>query len=156
VRPAIVTSSFVSADPESVWKRVTSARGINDELHPFLRMTAPRNIREHGLAGVEVGVRVCRSWVLLFGVLPVDYDDITLMRFEPPRSFLERSTMLSQRDWEHERVIEAAPGGSTVTDRIRYQPRLPIPDAPLRRLYTLIFRHRHRRLRRHFAASRTA
>jgi hypothetical protein len=76
-----------------------------------------------------VGERVCRSWVLLFGVLPVDYDDITLERLEPPRSFLERSTMCSQRSWEHERIIEATAGGAVLTDRVRYQPR-PMPPWP--------------------------
>jgi len=115
-------------------------------------MTAPRRLRENGLADVALGEHLCRSWVLLFGVLPVDYDDITLSRLEPPRSFLEQSTMLSQRAWEHERVIENAAGGSIVTDRIRYEPRLPIPDLVLRRLYTIVFRHRHRRLRRYFGA----
>lgn len=153
VRDAIVTRSLLQADPETVWARVTTAEGVNDELWPLLRMTAPAGLREHGLAGVTVGVRVCRSWVLLFGVLPVDYDDITLERITPPRGFLERSTMLSQRVWEHERMIEAAPGGSSLTDRVRYEPRLPIPDVVLRRLYTFVFRHRHRRLRLRFGGS---
>lgn len=150
VRRTIQTRSFLQAEPEDVWARVTTAQGVNDELWPFLRMTAPRSLREHGLTSVTIGERVCRSWVLLFGVLPVDYDDITLERLDPPLSFLERSTMLSQREWEHERTIEKTPGGSTLTDRIRYQPRLPIPDLLLRPLYTAIFKHRHRRLRRHF------
>jgi ligand-binding SRPBCC domain-containing protein len=150
MHPAIVTRSFLQADPETVWARVTTAHGINDELWPLLRMTAPRSLREHGLTQVEVGERICRSWVLLLGLLPVDYDDITLARLDPPRSFLERSTMLSQSAWEHERTIEAAPGGATLTDSIRYQPRLPVPDFILRRLYTLIFNHRHRRLRKRF------
>jgi hypothetical protein len=96
LRRPIITRSFLQADPETVWARVTTARGINDELWPFMRMTAPPALREHGLAKVTVGQRVCRSWVLLFGVLPVDYDDITLERLDPPRSFLERSTMLSR------------------------------------------------------------
>lgn len=42
-----------------------------------------------GLADVTLGEPACRSWVMLFGVLPVDYDDITLERVVPPRSFLE-------------------------------------------------------------------
>jgi ligand-binding SRPBCC domain-containing protein len=150
MRRPLVTRSFLQADPATVWARVTTVRGVNDELWPLLRMTAPASLHTEGLAGITVGERVCRSWVLLFGVLPIDYDDITLQRLEPPRSFLERSTMLSQREWEHERIIEAAPGGSILTDRVRYQPKLPIPDALLRRLYTMIFRHRHRRLRRYF------
>jgi hypothetical protein len=133
-----------------VWRGVTSVRAINDEFWPLFRMTAPRRVRETGLAGVRVGERVCRSWVLLLGALPVDYDDITLVRLEPPYSFLERSAMLSQRIWEHERTLESAPRGCVLTDRIRYEPRLPLPDAPLRALYAFVFRHRHRRLRRRF------
>jgi hypothetical protein len=125
-------------------------RGINDEFWPLLRMTAPRRLREEGLAGVRVGERICRSWVLLLGVLPVDYDDITLVRLDPPSGFLERSSMLSQRIWEHERTIEALPEGCVVSDRIGYQPRVPLPDFMFRALYGSIFRYRHRRLRRRF------
>ena len=154
MRGPILTRSFLRAKPETVWARVTTARGVNDELWPFLRMTAPRRLREEGLAGVRLGERVCRSWVLLFGVLPVDYDDITLVRLEAPRFFLERSTMLSQRAWEHERTIQAAPGGSILTDCVSYQPRLPLPDPILRALYSLIFRHRHQRLRKHWSGYR--
>ncbi len=150
MRGPIITRSELDGDAGAVWARITTAAGINDELKPILRMTAPRVLREQGLAGVQLGTRICRSWVLLFGVLPIDYDDITLERLEPPHSFLERSTMLSQRHWEHERTIEAGGDRCVLTDRIRYQPRLPIPDILLRTLYTRVFRHRHRRLRRRF------
>ena len=37
-----------------------------------------------------------------------------------------------------------------LTDQISYDPRLPLPDALLRSVYAAIFRHRHKRLRRHF------
>jgi hypothetical protein len=113
-------------------------------------MTAPARLREEGLAAVAVGERLCRSWVLLLGVLPVDYDDITLVRLDPPRGFLERSRMLSQSEWEHDRTIESADGGCLLTDRVRFQPRLPLPETLLLGLYGYIFRHRHRRLRRRF------
>jgi ligand-binding SRPBCC domain-containing protein len=138
------------AGPDEVWEHVSTVRGINDEFWPLLRMTAPRRLREQGLAAVRVGERICRSWVLLLGVLPVDYDDITLERLDPPRGFLERSSMLSQREWEHERTIEPAPDGCSLTDRIRYRPRVALPDVVFRALYGSIFRYRHRRLRRRF------
>jgi ligand-binding SRPBCC domain-containing protein len=150
LRPAIVTRSELEADLAQVWAGITTVDGINDELRPLLRMTAPAGVKERGLSDVVVGQRICRSWVLLFGLLPVDYDDITLERLDPPRGFLERSSMLSQRRWEHERTLEPAPGGCVITDRIRYQPRLPVPDAILRPLYARIFRHRHRRLQRRY------
>jgi ligand-binding SRPBCC domain-containing protein len=150
VRGPVVTSSLLRAPREAVWEHITTAQGINEELWPFFRMTAPATLRETGLAHVEVGHRVCRSLVLLFGVLPVDYDDITLVRLEPPAGFLERSRMLSQRVWEHERTLEEVPDGCVLTDRVSYEPRLPFPDRPLRALYAGVFRHRHRRLRRRF------
>ena len=98
----------------------------------------------------SVGERICRSWILLLGVLPVDYDDITLVRLNPPHGFLERSAMLSQRAWEHERTLEQQSDRCVLTDSVRYQPRLPLPDKLLAPLYGFIFRHRHRRLRRRF------
>ena len=136
-----------------MWEHVTTVRGINDELAPWLRMTSTRELRANGISAVRVGQRVCRSWVLLLGVLPIDFDDITLERLDPPSGFLERSTMLSQRAWEHERTLEpSGPDGGrcVITDRISYEPRVPAPDALLRGIYTAIFRHRHRRLRRRF------
>jgi ligand-binding SRPBCC domain-containing protein len=154
MRAPIVTRSMLFARRTDVWERVSTAQGVNDELWPLLRMTAPKSLREGGLAQVEVGRRICRSFVLLLGVLPVDYDDITLARLDPPRSFLERSAMLSQRIWEHERTIEPASDGCSVTDRISYQPRLPLPDVVFRALYGFIFRYRHRRLRRRFGGRR--
>jgi hypothetical protein len=133
-----------------VWAGISSARGINDEFWPLFRMTAPRPLREQGLAGVVLGERMCRSWILLLGLVPVDYDDITLVRLDPPHGFLERSQMLSQRVWQHERTLEQLPDGCRLTDAISFEPRLPVPPRMLSALYGFLFRHRHRRLRRRF------
>lgn len=133
-----------------MWARVTTAAGINDELWPLLRMTAPASLRRDGLVRVQLGQPLCRSVVLLAGVLPVDYDDITLVRLDPPAAFLERSPMLSQRIWQHERTLERVPEGCVLSDRVSYLPRLPVPDRLLHALYSWLFRHRHRRLRRRF------
>ncbi len=139
------------ADPMAVWTRVMSAEGINDELAPWFRMTVPRGLDQLELASVEPG-RLGRSWVLLFGFLPIDYDDLGLERIDRGRGFLERSTMLSQRLWEHERRIEPMlEGGCVVSDRVAWEPRLPLPGRWLHPLFAAIFRHRHKRLRRHFS-----
>jgi ligand-binding SRPBCC domain-containing protein len=150
LRGPIVTSSLLLAPREAVWARVSTAAGINDELWPLFRMTAPARLRREGLAAVQVGQRVCRSFVLLGGVLPVDWDDITLVELDPPAGFRERSSMLSQRVWEHERALEQTPDGCRLTDRISYQPRIAVPDAVLRAVFSRVFRHRHRRLQRRF------
>ena len=55
---------------------------------------------------VHDGQHLGRSWLLLGGLLPFDYDDITIERVEPGRWFQEDSTMLSQRSWRHHRAVE--------------------------------------------------
>lgn len=142
--------SELAAPREHVWERVSSVAGVNAELRPLVRMTAPRDVERFEPETVPIGERLFRSWILLFGVLPIDYDDITLVRVEAGHGFLERSPMLSQRRWEHERTLEDAGGGCRVTDRVRFEPRIG-PLAPLLLpLFRAVFRHRHRRLRREF------
>jgi ligand-binding SRPBCC domain-containing protein len=149
--PEVVTSSEVDAAPDAVWARVASLDGINHELGPWMRMTAPRGATL-SVDQVPVGERWFRSWILLFGVVPFDYDDLCVVRLDPGRGFLERSTMLSARLWEHERTLEPVEGGATrVTDRVHFEPRVR-PVARLQRvIVAATFRHRHRRLRRFFA-----
>ncbi len=145
-------ASSLRAEPAAVWERATSAEGINDELGPLLKMTVPRGLESLDLHALEPGY-LGRSWVLLLGLVPVDYDDIRLERIEPGRGFLERSTMLSQRLWEHERTIEADGEGTTIADRIAWEPRVPLPGRLLRPLFAAVFRHRHRQLQRHFGGA---
>jgi hypothetical protein len=149
-RAEIQVSSRLSAVAPEVWSRVMSAEGINDELGPWMRMTVPRGLDSLDLETVEPG-HLGRSWILLFGLIPFDYDDIGLAEIEQGRRFLERSTMLSQRLWEHERVVEpAGDGACTITDRLAWELRMPLPGGLMRPLVRAIFRHRHRQLRRHF------
>jgi hypothetical protein len=149
-RGEFLIASTLRAEPAAVWERAMSAEGINAELGPLLRMTVPRNLESLDLHGLEPGP-LGRSWLLLFGLVPVDYDDIGLERIEPGRGFLERSTMLSLRLWEHERTIEPGEAGRTViSDRLAWEPRLPLPGRLGRPLIAAVFGHRHRQLQRHF------
>jgi ligand-binding SRPBCC domain-containing protein len=102
---------------------------------------------------VVLGERIFRSWVLLFGVIPIDYDDLSLIALEPGRGFHERSTMMSMRVWEHERWLE--PDGDSrcrIRDRLSFEPRVAFAGAVLERFIRMTFRHRHKRLLRHFGA----
>ncbi len=150
----VTTASELAAPREVVWERVASLEGINDELGPWMRMTALRGAVLSADA-VPIGERWFRSWVLLFGVLPFDYDELCIERMEAPRGFLERSRMLSARLWEHERTLEAPADGRTlVTDRVAFEPRIALAGGLQRRIIGALFRHRHRRLRRFFDAPR--
>ena len=146
-------ASQLDAEPAAIWQRVMSAEGINAEMKPWFRMTVPRGLENLDIANAQPG-RLGRSWILLFGLIPVDYDDLGLQRIEHGRGFLERSTMLSQRLWEHERtIVPVAGGGVELTDRIAWEPRLPLPGRLARPLFSAFFRHRHRQLRRYFGSA---
>ena len=147
---AFEVASVVPAPPDRVWERVTTFEGVNDELMPIARMTCPHELRRIDPASVPLGRTWFRSWILLFGVLPFDYDDLRLLAIEPGRSFHEDSTMLTQRRWVHRRDLEPAAGGTRVRDRIEFEPRLPLLGPMLRPIFQAVFRHRHRRLAAHF------
>jgi hypothetical protein len=145
-------ASSLSASAAGVWERAVSEEGINDELRPWLAMTMPSGLRGKTIEDIEPGMRAGRSWILLFGLLPVDYDDIGITELDPGRRFLERSTMLSMRFWEHERAVEPlGDGACTITDRLGFELRRPLSAIPgservARAIVAALFRHRHRRL----------
>jgi ligand-binding SRPBCC domain-containing protein len=151
-RQTVVRASLVPAPAEAVWARVASIEGVNHELRPWLRMTVPARARGLSLDDLEPGRPAGRSWVLLAGVLPIDFDDVTIVERGPGHRFLERSPMGSMRFWEHERTVTPrGPGECEVRDRLTFEPRIPGAGGLARRLIARIFAHRHRRLVRWYA-----
>ncbi len=143
--------SELRATPPEVLAEIATIEGVNRELRPLMVMTVPRELREQSLFSAPVGQRLFRSWLLLGGIVPVDYDDISLESVDPESGFQESSTMLSMRVWRHERrVVARSPSGSRVVDRIELVPRLAATGPLLERVVRLVFEHRHRRLRERF------
>lgn len=143
----------VPAEAGVVWERVISPDGFNHEMRPWMTMTMPRRAAGLTVATVPLGRPVGRAWLRLFGLIPFDFDHLTVVEVDPGVRFLERSTMLSMRRWEHERTLTPVAGGTQVQDRVTLQPRLPIPGlaAILSRVVDAFFKHRHRRLEEYFA-----
>ncbi len=148
--------SVVGASVSSVWARVVTPAGINDEMLPWMTMSPPRGATTSmRIDTVEVGVPLGRFWLRLFGVLPFDYDLLTIAELEPGRRFHEKSSMLSMRRWEHERIVEPDGADATVvTDRVTLEARLPFLTPIFARIVGWFFGHRHRRLARHFDEQR--
>lgn len=149
----IERQSVVDAPAEQVWARVVTPEGINDEVRPWMTMSMPRGAESLIVDNVPIGVPIGRAWLRLFGVLPFDYDRLTIAELEPGRGFDEQSTMMSMRRWRHQRTVtHNGDSKAVVRDRITFQlraplrPLTPIVAAGLRAL----FGHRHRRLQRHF------
>jgi hypothetical protein len=155
VPPDVEQTSEIAAPAAQVWERAVTPEGINHELAPILRMTMPRGLRDATIDDVTVGEPLGRSWLLLFGFLPVDYDDLALAELDPGRRFLERSSMLSMRVWQHERIVEPIDEGSCrLTDRLTFTPRLPGMRGLARRIIAFLFRRRHARMAAWAAAAR--
>jgi ligand-binding SRPBCC domain-containing protein len=150
----IERQSTVRAPAEQVWARVVTPEGINDEFRPWMTMSMPRAAESLTVDNVPIGVPIGRAWLRLFGVLPFDYDRLCIAELDPGRGFDEHSTMMSMRQWRHQRTV--APDGDSkaiVRDRITFQLRMPLrPATPIVAAgLRALFSHRHRRLQRYFA-----
>lgn len=145
-------SSILPVPPSAFWASATFA-AVNAELAPWVRMTAPAAWRARPLHDWPAGEHLFRSWILLFGFLPVDLHDFFLENITPDVGFAERSTSAMNRIWDHDREVLAHADGCRVTDRVRYESRLPLAGALLLPVYRAIFSGRHRYLRRRYHGS---
>ncbi len=147
----MVRSSVVAAPREQVWARVVTVAGVSHEFGPLLTMRFPAGLDGRSIAEVPLGRPLGRAWILLAGLLPVEFDDLVILELEAPRFFRERSRLGSCRVWEHHRGLESLPDGSTrVTDTLRAEPRALLPGPVVRAVVGVLFAHRHRRLARTF------
>lgn len=144
-------STRLSAPAERVWAQAVNPEGINHELGPWLKMTMPKGI-DPGMTIDEapLGQTLGRSWILLGGLIPVDYDDLCLVERGPGMRFLERSRLGSASFWQHEREVIPDGSGCRITDGLEVEVRAPLRllgghrIAP--RVVRVLFGHRHRRL----------
>jgi hypothetical protein len=147
-------ASDLAADPQAVLAHVGTLAGVNQELRPIFTMTAPRSFRGRSLFQAPVGRPLFRSWLLLGGVVPVDFDHLTFESVDPASGFVESSTMLTMATWRHERRVTArAPSGTRIVDRLAFTPRVPGTGRALASLVERLFLHRHARLRALFGTA---
>ncbi len=142
--------SALATDARTLWRHATSPAGVNAELAPLLRMTFPPDVADLAAVPDPVGRVLFRSRILLFGAIPVEWDDLRFAALEPGRRFLERSTLLTQREWQHERVITTDGAGARLTDRLRFVPRVAALGPFSWAAFRAVFAWRHRRLRGRF------
>lgn len=121
--------------------------GIAREMAPYLRMSAPLGVTDLTSLDPEPGKRLFRSWIKLFGVLPVDYSDLTLVSMEEGVGFVEQSPMGTMRLWRHERRITPDGEGCVLSDVLTFEPRLA--GWLTVRIVRALFGHRHRMLRKY-------
>jgi hypothetical protein len=136
------------ASSEEVLAHAGAFAGVNRELWPLVQMTHPPELCRFDGERFPLGRTAFRSWFLLFGLVPVEFDDFRLIGLDPGRGFDEQSRLLSTRDWRHRRTVTPAAGGCVVCDEITMTPRLRWTGGILAAAFRFIFEWRHRRLRR--------
>ncbi len=150
---AITVSSDLAADRPAVLAHIATLEGVNQELAPLLAMTAPPSFRGRSLFEAPIGEPLFRSWLLLGGALPVDFDHLAFESIDPESGFVELSVMLTMSPWRHERrVTSRNPSGSHLVDRLCFTPRLPGTGWLLAAIVKRVFQHRHARLRALFGS----
>ncbi len=132
---------------EKAWSHMTSPSGVNAEFWPIMRMTFPPTVGDV-TSDWQPGRQLFRSWLLLFGIVPVEYDDFGLEEVDRGKRFLEISEMMSQEKWIHEREITEIPKGVRLRDRVSFVSRLASLERVYLVVFRLVFRYRHFRLKR--------
>lgn len=147
---SFTVASTLRAPADRVWDHASSFAGINRELWPLVHMTHPRGRGRLTPETVPLGQTAFRSWLLLFGLFPVDYDDLTLIALEPGRGFDERSRLFSATQWRHRRTLTPAGEDCVLEDEVMFVPRWPWAGPLLAWVFRRVFEWRHRNLRRLF------
>jgi ligand-binding SRPBCC domain-containing protein len=137
--------SAVTASPADAWKWITSLKGISAEMWPYFRMTVPRGAESIEDLDVTPGKMLFRSKVYLFGFLPIDHSDLTLIEIRDGEGFIEQSPMGSMKLWRHDRRIVPTANGSQIIDHLTFEPRW-IKGVTAWFIHT-VFLHRHKVIR---------
>lgn len=138
---------------EKAWQHASTWADLNREFWPLARMTYPADRPRLTLESIPLGQRAFRSWILLLGCVPIDFDDLTLVALEPGRGFHEISRLSTMEVWEHRRTITPTPHGCQIKDEVSGVPRWSWIGPFSAWISMRVFKHRHRRLRRLFGGS---
>ena len=95
----IQRSSHLSEDSGGIWRVIGTMRGVNAELMPWIRMTVPRVYAEVCFEEMPRDTVAFKSWILLFGFIPIDRHTFLWVRVESAVSFVEESSSWLQRRW---------------------------------------------------------
>ena len=143
-------SSKLEVDPDE-FRRMLTLRGVNTELSPLVRMTAPSEWSSRPIVEWPTGRTLFSSWILLFGIVPVDRHSFYLKSIDSRRGFVEESSSLVNSLWRHHRYFDQSGETCEVTDTLEFECRLPLLARLLAPVYRFVFRHRHKVLRRNYS-----
>ena len=145
-------SSNLEIRPEDIDGLLTMD-GVNRELSPLLRMTVPPEWSNIAIFEWPTERVLFSSWILLFGIFPIDRHKFFFQSTDRHRGFAEESKSLTNKRWHHRRDIDRNGASCRVTDTVEFQCRLPLLAYFLAPCYRFVFKHRHKVLRSCYGGS---
>ncbi len=156
-----IKSSFPNITRREAWFHMTSMKGVNEELMPFIFMTYPSAANETSVSEAPLNEFLFMSVILLFGLIPID---LHWLRFESLSNFSgfeENSSTLLHRFWRHHRYLGEESKSKLnsqdpdkeliITDDIEFSPRIPFFGYLILPIVKFVFRHRHAQLKKIFS-----
>lgn len=150
--PSFTFSSDLLAPAEKLLTTLTMD-GVNSELSPLVRMTAPESYSTCSILDWPEQQKLFKSWVLLFGFLPIDRHTFFFEAINAEAGFSERSEPWTNEYWGHKRTVVAAASGCRVTDTVGFKSRVPFMDVFFKPIYQAVFWCRHKNLRLKYGGS---
>ena len=146
--PKFEIETPLAVSPEQLSADLLNMAGVNNELYPLLKMTAPRQWIEKPIFQWPVNSTLFSSAILLFGFIPMDVHRFKFTSVNT-MGFKESSSTLINSLWLHERsILSNGDGdGATIKDVVYYKSKLAVLGRLFKPVYKWIFIHRHKRLK---------
>ncbi|KZY35348.1 hypothetical protein A3752_19745 [Oleiphilus sp. HI0081] len=138
--------------PENLSADLLVMSGVNYELSPILKMSAPQQWPAKPISEWPVNDDIFSSIILLFGFIPVD---LHRFKFRSVNSmgFIESSKTMLNNVWSHEQTISADGSGAKIRDVVYFKSKLGFLGYLFKPVFQSIFAHRHKRLKSKYAKS---
>lgn len=137
-------------NPDQLASDLLLMSGVNYELSPLLKMSAPQKWATKPISKWPVNSYIFSSTILLFGLIPIDLHRFKLLSVNG-MGFKESSKTLFNSQWSHQRTISSNGSGAKVRDVVYYNSKLGFLGCLFKPLYKSIFAHRHKRLKSKYA-----
>ncbi|MBJ7536557.1 hypothetical protein [Marinomonas transparens] len=141
---------FLPVEPELLKEDLFTMSGVNYELAPMIKMSAPEKWGSKAITQWPVNEEIFTSTISLFGVIPIDRHRFKLLSINSS-GFIESSSSLFNSVWSHERTITKNGSGANVKDVVGYKNKIGLLGSLLKPVYRSIFTHRHKRLKLKYA-----
>jgi hypothetical protein len=117
--PKFEMETYLAIDTNLLAQDSFRMSGVNYELGPILKMSAPDNWYSKSINEWPTGQSLFCSTIYLFGVIPIDRHYFKFSKIDG-LGFLESSNSLMNSLWSHERTIKIDGSGSLVKDIVFY------------------------------------